>query len=55
MDAQDSDLIGEWINERCPRCGAALLGNKRGNKWCSNAGGTSIATCSYGLDPEEEE
>lgn len=46
----DDQLKGEWINEQCPRCGASLLGNKRGDKWCSNAGGALMSACSYGLD-----
>ncbi len=37
------DLIGYFIDEYCPRCGAKLLGNKRGDKWCSFVG------CTYGL------
>ena len=37
------DLIGNFIDEKCPRCGATLLGNKVGDKWCS------YIRCSYGL------
>jgi len=39
----DDLLIGDWINEYCPKCGAKLLGNKRGDKWCSFVG------CTWGL------
>lgn len=46
----DDQLKGEWINEQCPQCGASLLGNKRGDKWCSNAGGAFMSACSYGFD-----
>lgn len=38
----------EFIDEKCPKCGAALLENKRGDKWCSNAGGAGMAACNYG-------
>lgn len=50
MDSKD--LVGNWIEEKCPKCGATLLENKRGDKWCSNAGGTSILPCTFGLDEE---
>lgn len=32
---RDDELYGDWIDERCPKCGANLLGNKVGDKWCS--------------------
>jgi uncharacterized membrane protein YebE (DUF533 family) len=43
------DLVGDYIDERCPKCSATLLGNKRGDKWCSNAGGITLSGCQYGL------
>lgn len=49
----ERDLVGDWIDEQCPKCGATLLGNKRGDKWCSNAGGASSSPCSFGLKEEE--
>jgi len=27
--------VGDWIDEKCPICGAQLLGNQNGDKWCS--------------------
>jgi ribosomal protein S27AE len=42
--------VGEFINESCPKCGATLLANKRGDKWCSNAGGVGMSACGYELD-----
>ena len=35
---RDNELYGDWIDERCPKCGANLLGNKVGDKWCSLVG-----------------
>lgn len=55
MDEQNSELVGDWLDEHCPRCGATLLGNKRGDKWCSNAGGVGRAACAYGLELTKEE
>jgi hypothetical protein len=51
--------VGEFINESCPKCGATLLANKCGDKWCSNAGGVGMSACGYELDisntsPDEE-
>lgn len=42
------NLIGEFIDEICPKCGAILLSNKNGDKWCSNAGGLGMRACDYG-------
>lgn len=46
------DLRGSFIDERCPKCGATLLGNKIGNKWCSNIGGAGMRACDFGLKVE---
>lgn len=43
-----NNLIGELIDERCPKCGSPLLGNKAGSKWCSLVG------CDYSFDEAEE-
>ena len=37
-------LEGNWIDERCPKCGCQLLGNKIGDKWCS------FIECDYSED-----
>jgi len=37
-------LIGDWIDEKCPRCAAQLLGNLEGDKWCS------YVKCDYGCE-----
>lgn len=29
---------GEFCNKRCPKCGATLLKNERGDEWCSFPG-----------------
>ena len=29
---------GEFCNKRCPKCGAMLLKNERGDEWCSRPG-----------------
>jgi len=29
---------GEFCNKRCPKCGATLLKNERGDEWCSSPG-----------------
>ena len=44
---RDDELYGDWTNERCPKCGANLLGNKVGDKWCSMVG------CDYGINAPE--
>ncbi len=44
------ELTGNWTEERCPKCGSHLLANKRGDKWCSFIGGTSIPPCDYGCE-----
>lgn len=41
------DLIGDRIDERCPKCGADLLTNKVGDKWCSLVG------CDYSINALE--
>ena len=41
---------GNWIEEKCPKCGCSLLGNRRGQKWCSFVGGVSVPACDYGLE-----
>jgi hypothetical protein len=38
-----SEGIGHLTEERCPECGAHLLANARGQRWCSLIG------CTYGL------
>jgi hypothetical protein len=43
------DSEGHFIDEKCPKCGSSLLGNKLGDKWCSFVGGASIPACDYGL------
>jgi uncharacterized Zn finger protein (UPF0148 family) len=45
-----SDLTGEVISDRCPRCGCFLLQNKRGNVWCTFVGGRGTPPCTYGID-----
>lgn len=54
MSEQD-EFIGEFIREKCPRCGCNLLANKAGDKWCSFIGGTGIAPCTYGLEDQPKE
>lgn len=27
--------VGNWIDERCPKCGAQMIGISSGKKWCS--------------------
>lgn len=44
---RNDGFLGEKINEKCPKCGADLLGNKVGDKWCSMAG------CDYGINAPE--
>jgi len=39
-----NDLIGDLTGERCPKCGADLLANKVGDKWCSLVG------CDYSIN-----
>jgi|GEM_PF-1898563 len=46
---QDDDLLGDWTDERCPKCGANLLGNKVGDKWCSLVG------CEYDINAPKGE
>lgn len=31
-----NELIGDWIEENCPKCRAKMLANKKGDKWCSH-------------------
>lgn len=47
--SESDDLTGEWTTDLCPKCGAVLLANRRGDKWCSNTGGQSMSACDYGL------
>jgi ribosomal protein S27AE len=44
------DYEGLEIKENCPRCGAKLLENKHGNKWCSEAGYQEGSRCRFGLE-----
>lgn len=44
---RNDGFLGEKINEKCPKCGADLLGNKVGDKWCSMAG------CDYVINAPE--
>src|SRR5437764_1031276 len=32
---QEESVTGDWIDEKCPKCGSTLLGNRLGDKWCS--------------------
>ena len=41
------DLIGDRIDEKCPKCGADMLANKVGDKWCSLVG------CDYSINAPE--
>ncbi len=50
MMEDDNNLIGHFTNEICPKCGAHLLKNKRGDKWCSWIGDRYIAGCDYGTE-----
>jgi hypothetical protein len=47
VEEREGDLIGYWINEKCPKCGADMLGNKVGDKWCSLVG------CDYSINAPE--
>jgi len=38
------ELIGDWIDKKCPKCGARMLGNKAGDEWCS------FSECDYGCE-----
>ena len=38
------ELIGDWIDKKCPKCGARMLGNKVGDEWCS------FSECDYGCE-----
>jgi len=38
------DFIGDWIDKKCPKCNAQLLGNKVGDEWCSHV------ECNYGCE-----
>lgn len=50
IEDDNDNLIGHFTNEICPKCGAHLLKNKRGDKWCSWIGGNYIAGCDYGTE-----
>ena len=41
-----NDLIGNFIDKKCPKCGSTLLANKVGDEWCSLVG------CDYGVEPK---
>lgn len=43
MSKYAGDLIGDRIDEKCPKCGSDLLANKAGDKWCSLVG------CDYSI------
>lgn len=38
------ELIGDWIDKKCPKCGARMLGNKLGHEWCS------FTQCNFGCE-----
>lgn len=38
------ERIGYWIEKKCPKCGAQMLGNKVGDEWCS------FSECDYGCE-----
>lgn len=40
---------GFFSGKKCPRCGACLLTNQRGDLWCS------YVSCSYGMDGAEDD
>ena len=42
----DDPLIGEFSEERCPKCGCNLLKNAAGEVWCS------FVECDYGRLPD---
>lgn len=41
-------LVGDFINAECPICKAQLIGNQRGDVWCSNK------VCNYMLDSNKQ-
>lgn len=38
IQKMSDENIGDWIDEKCPKCGSQLLGNKAGGSWCSLVG-----------------
>lgn len=40
---------GKFCEDKCPKCGASLLVNDYGKKWCSFIGGESQKACDYGI------
>jgi hypothetical protein len=47
--ATDADTVGNFIDKKCPKCGASLLGNKIGDEWCSNV------SCDFGVGDSVKE
>jgi len=47
--SDDSDYMGFLLHKKCPACGAALLGNSVGDKWCSRI---DCAYIDFQPDPE---
>ncbi len=45
---------GFFSEKKCPRCGAHLLTNQRGDLWCSYVP-CSYVPCSYGMDGAEDD
>ena len=43
-DGFPEDYIGDFIDKKCPKCGAQMLGNKKDDEWCSYVG------CDYGCE-----
>lgn len=39
-----ADLLGDFIDKDCPKCGAQMLGNNVGDEWCS------FTECDYGCE-----
>lgn len=42
------DLVGEWSDKKCPKCGSILLVNNRGDEWCS------FVECDYDKEEKSE-
>ncbi|MHA1840452.1 MAG: hypothetical protein ACTSYW_00610 [Candidatus Heimdallarchaeota archaeon] len=38
------ELVGEMTDKKCPKCGANLLKNLKGDEWCS------FVECSFEID-----
>jgi len=43
------DYIGDFIDKKCPKCGATLLGNKAKEEWCS------FVDCDFGCEDAYKE